>query len=177
MRETILYIAMSIDGYIADEKGGVAWLAGDQSDEANQGSYPNFINTVDSVVMGYSTYHQISTELFSVQWPYVGKKSYILTHKQCQSSDEIIFVNQSCSDFITSLKNQGGKDIWICGGASIVNQLLDVDLIDQFCISIIPTILGKGIPLFTPREKQLKLQLVSTLSYNGITDLVYRRRK
>lgn len=75
MRKVILYIAMSIDGYIADEKGGVDWLAGDGSDKDNQGSFPRFIETVDIVILGYKTYYQIVTELSPDSWAYLGKRA------------------------------------------------------------------------------------------------------
>lgn len=74
------------------------------------------------------------------------------------------------------LKNEIGKDIWICGGASIVKQLMQANLIEQYFINVIPTILGNGIRLFGTSEKEIKLKLKKTRSYNGITDLVYERR-
>lgn len=176
MRKVILYIAMSIDGYIADENGGVDWLVGDGSDKDNQGSFPRFIETVDIVILGYKTYHQIVTELSPDSWAYPGKKSYVLTHKKLDSTDEIIFTDEDLSDLINRLKLEDGKDIWICGGASIVNQLIDLDLIDKVCVSLIPTLLGKGISLFTKHKKEMPLKLISTQINNGITDLLYERR-
>lgn len=74
------------------------------------------------------------------------------------------------------MKNEAGKDIWICGGADIVKQLLQADLIEQYYINVIPTILGNGIRLFDNLDKEIKLKLIKTRSYNGITDLVYERR-
>ncbi len=177
MRKVILYIAMSLDGFIADEKGSVHWLAGDGSDKDNPGSYNDFIQTIDTVILGYKTYQQIVTELSPTTWVYTGKKSYVLTHTQQKSSDEIIFTDKELDVLIRELKSEEGKDIWVCGGASIVNQLIDLDLIDRFYINMIPTILGSGIRLFTSKEKIMQLRLISTKSYNGITDLVYERRK
>ena len=69
-----------------------------------------------------------------------------------------------------------GKNIWICGGADIVKQLVRADVIDQYFINVMPTILGGGIRLFDGLEKERKLKLIKTKSYNGITDLVYERR-
>ncbi len=176
MRKVVLYIAMSLDGYLADKHGGVAWLAGDGSDPENPGSYPGFMDTIDTVILGYQTYHQIVTELFPDSWVYSGKKSYVLTHKAPASTDDIIFTDGDIQELISELKSQSGKDIWLCGGASVVNQFLALGLIDVFCISIIPTILGNGIRLFSKHPEETDLQLISTRSYNGITDLVFRRR-
>lgn len=176
MRNTILYIAMSLDGYIADTNGGVDWLAGDNSQPDAQGTYPKFIECIDTVILGYSTYHQIVTTLSPEKWVYKGLRSYVLTHRAKQSSDEIIFTNENIKSLITNLRKEVGKDIWICGGASIANQLINLNLIDRYHISVIPVILGDGIPLFQKSEKEIKLKLISTESYNGITDLVYERR-
>lgn len=176
MRNVILYIAMSLDGYIADDKGNVDWLGGDESEQNNHGSFPDFFESVDTVIMGYRTYHQVVTQLSPDIWPYAGKQSYILTHHKLESSDEIRFISQDLTILINKLKNQSGKNIWICGGASIVNQLLEHDLIDRFCISMIPTILGNGIRLFSTMEKEMRLNFISSQCYNGITDLVYERR-
>lgn len=177
MRKVVLYIAMSLDGYIADEAGGVGWLAGDGSDIGNQGSYPHFIETIDTVILGYRTYHQIVTELSPDSWFYQGKTSYVLTHRQMDSTDEIIFTDKSPEKLITELKGSDGKDIWICGGAAIVNQLLERDhLIDQYCISVIPVILGRGISLFGGHGGKKELRLIATEQYNGIVDLVYGNR-
>lgn len=102
--------------------------------------------------------------------------SYIITHTPKQSTDKIRFTDERPCQLINRLKNEIGKDIWICGGASIVKQLMRADLIEQYYINVIPTILGNGIRLFDTLEKELKLKLIKTRSYNGITDLVYERR-
>jgi dihydrofolate reductase len=176
MRNTVLYIAISLDGYIADMKGSVDWLAGDGSQADAEGSYFQFLKKIDTVVLGYSTYHQITTELSPDKWAYEGMKSYVLTHRTQQSTEEIIFTDENIETLMTTLKSVEGKDIWICGGANIVNQFIDQNLIDRYHISVIPVILGNGIPLFQKQNKDIKLKLISTESYNGITDLVYERR-
>ncbi|WP_324824688.1 dihydrofolate reductase family protein [Sinanaerobacter sp. ZZT-01] len=176
MRNIILYIAMSLDGYIADKLGGVGWLGGDNSDPENIGSYSTFIETIDTVILGYKTYQQIVTELSPDAWAYTGLKSYVLTHNKNNSTEEVIFTDKSLADLIAELKSENGKDVWICGGATIANQLINLDLIDRYHISVIPTILGEGIRLFDAHQKELKLQLISTQSYNGIVDLVYECR-
>ena len=174
MCKVVLYIAMSLDGYIADEQGGVNWLTGDGSDINNQGSYARFIERIDTVILGYKTYHQIVTELSPEEWPYVGKQSYVITHKKQNNQDEIIFTDENVYDLINKIKLDNGKDIWICGGASIINQV--IDCVDQICISVIPSLLGKGIRLFDLQDKELLLKLISTENYNGIVDLWYERR-
>lgn len=176
MRKIILFIAMSLDGYIADTNGGVGWLSGQASDTDDMVSYNKFIKGIDTVIMGANTYHQIVSELSPEDWMYHGLTSYIITHHHMQSTDEIKFTDENLSLLVNRLRVEKGKDIWICGGASIVRQLMNADLIDKYYINVIPTILGGGIHLFDTVEKELKLKLVETQSYNGITDLVYERR-
>ncbi len=176
MRKIVLYIAMSLDGYIADTHGGVGWLGGDGSDADNPGSYPSFIESVDTVILGFRTYNQIVTELSPDTWVYSEKKSFVLTHKKLNNTENVTFTDESIPSLLQRLKQENGKDIWICGGADIVNQALGLDIIDKFCITIIPTILGNGIRLFDVQKTQIPLKLISTKSYNGITDLVYECR-
>ncbi len=173
MRNLVLYIAMSLDGFISDVKGGVDWISGDLSEPENFGSYPEFIETVDTVILGYNTYHQITSELSTEVWPYCGKQSYVFTGKSLENQEEIIFTSENITELVQSLKNKDGKDIWLCGGASLANQLIDE--IDIFRIAVIPTILGKGIPLFNQNSIQ-QLKLVKTEIYNGITELIYTKR-
>lgn len=179
MRKVILYIAMSLDGYIADQNGNVDWLNEYGSDENVEGadSYSLFLDKVDEVIIGFNTYHQIVTELSPQQWVYEGLKSYVITHNKIPSNSEIMFVNRSPCDLIKDLKKKSGKDIWICGGASIIKQLMKEDLIDRFHISVIPMILGNGIKLFDEIDNEIKLDLVQTTrSGSGIVELVYEHR-
>lgn len=175
MRHAVVYIAMSLDGYIADGKGGVGWLAGDGSQPGSAGSYEAFIRTVDTVVMGYRTYDQICTELSPGRWVYDDKMSYIITHREGAPAANIRFTADAAG-LLRRLKESKGQDIWICGGASLVNQLTAQGLIDRYHISVIPTILGDGIRLFDRQEAETRLRLAATQVYNGIVDLVYEKR-
>lgn len=177
MRKIVIYIAMSLDGYIAEKNGSVNWLGGDGSDVHNPGSYPEFVETVDTVILGFNTYNQIITELSPDVWPYHGKKTYVLTHRECKECPEITFANKSVVDLLTELKKETKKDIWICGGASIVNQVLQAQMADEITISVMPILLGEGIKLFEEKELSQKLKLVSTRSYNGIVDVTYQMRE
>lgn len=175
MRQVVVYIAMSLDGYIADPQGGVDWLAGDGTDPAHEGSYEAFIQTVDTVVMGYRTYHQIRTELSPDKWVYDGKMSYIITHREGNPAPNIHFTADAAG-LLRALKEKEGRDIWICGGASLVNQLTAQGLIDRYHITVIPTILGDGLRLFDRQEVEIQLRLTAARVYNGMVDLVYEKR-
>lgn len=176
MRNVVLFIAMSLDGYIADKNGNVDWLGGQNSDQENMDSYSNFIKDVDTVVMGWNTYQQIVTELSPEEWVYADLTSYVITHSKAVSTNNIKFTGKDVCGIVNELKQQEGKKIWICGGANIVQQLVKADLIDEYYISVIPTILGSGIRLFETSPKEIKLKLIHTQTYNGITGLNYIRR-
>ena len=176
MGQVVLYLAISVDGYLADEQGGVDWLSGDGSQPDAPGSYPAFLNTVDAIVMGWTTYHQLITELSPNIWPYEGRPCYVVTHRQEEDREQISFWNGELTALVDKLKESHKGNIWICGGASIAGQLLKEDRIDKLWLSIIPTVLGKGVRLFSELPQELPLKLIGTEHWNGIVDLVYEKR-
>ena len=171
-----MFIAMSLDGYIADSNGNVEWLHGQGSDSENIDVYSEFVKDIDTILMGWNTYYQVITELSPKEWIYADFTTYVITHKDMNSTEQIRFTNEKPADLLEKLKSKNGKNIWVCGGANLIHQLMSDDLIDQYYISVIPTLLGSGIRLFGNVEKEIKLKLLKTQSYNGITDLIYTRR-
>lgn len=176
MRKIILFIAISLDGYIADLNGNVDWLRGEDTDSENIDTYSEFIKDIDTVIMGWNTYEQIVTELSPTEWVYSNLTTYVITHRELSSSDKIKFVSQDPCCLLQQMMFEPGKDIWICGGADIVQQLMVRDMIDKYYISIIPTLLGKGIPLFGSLKNETRLSLIKTQNYNGIVELIYERK-
>ena len=176
MGKIILYLAISVDGYLADEQGGVDWLVGDGSEPNAPGSYPAFLDTVDAIVMGWTTYHQLVAELSPDSWPYAGRPCYVVTHRNELDREGISFWNGELTALVDKLKESHEGNIWLCGGASVAGQLLKAGRIDQLWLSIIPTVLGKGVRLFPALSQELPLKLVETTHGNGIVDLVYEKR-
>lgn len=177
MRKVVLYIAMSLDGYIADRAGSVDWLNGHGGAEESADAYAAFIREVDDVVMGWNTYHQITTELSPSEWPYEGLMSHVITHRALRSTERVKFVRDEPCHVVEELRGKQGKAIWICGGGSVIQPLLEGGLIDEYRVSVIPTILGSGIRLFGQTTKEIKLKLVGTQTCGGIIELVYTRRQ
>ena len=175
MRKISLFIAMSLDGYIADSKGSVEWLQG-QGDGEDIDTYSEFIKDIDTILMGWNTYHQIVTELSPDEWIYRDFISYVITHNERTSSEKIRFVNRDPVDLLKSLKKENGRNIWICGGANLVRQLVNQDFIDCYHITVVPTLLGSGVRLFENAKQEIKLKLLNIRSYNGMTELNYVRR-
>lgn len=133
MRKVVLFIAMSLDGYIADEHGSVDWLEGQNPDEKTPDTYAEFIKDVDTVIMGWNTYDQVVTELSPDEWVYHGMMSYVVTHRELPSTEEIVFTKKSPCGIVKELRQKEGKKIWICGGANVIQQLVKADLILYFC--------------------------------------------
>lgn len=151
-------------------------LNGQENDTENIDVYSEFVKDIDTVMMGWNTYHQVVTELSPNDWIYKDFMTYVFTHKKEKSSEQIRFTSENPVSLLEQLKVKDGKGIWICGGAHIVQQLINGNMIDEYYISVIPTILGGGIRLFENTEQEVKLKLLKTQTYNGITDLVYVRR-
>ena len=176
MRTVVLYAGMSLDGFIADRDGGVGWMGGQDENADGQAAYSAFIKDVDTVVMGWNTYHQVTGELSPGAWPYGGMTTYVITHRGGTSTEAVKFTAESPCALVRRLKRKKGKTIWICGGADVVRQVMGDDLIDRFQISVIPTILGGGTRLFSTLEQERKLRLLETRSGSGIVELLYERR-
>ena len=100
MRKTVLFIAMSLDGYIADTDGKVDWLTGQDNDAESDDSYTDFIKGVDTVIMGWKTYHQVTTELSPGQWVYNNLQSYVITHRECAPTSNITFISEKRQGYL-----------------------------------------------------------------------------
>lgn len=175
MRRVILYIAISLDGYIADLNGGVSWLDSGADAENTEDGYEAFLQKIDTVVMGYNTYRQVAEELSPGKWVYSGMMSYVLTHRKMDDLPEIRFVHQNVGRLLQRLKQQEGRDIWLCGGANVVGQCLEQDLIDEFHITMIPILLGRGISLFCTLDRSIHLKLISVKKNGNLLECIYRR--
>lgn len=172
-RKVTLYIAVSLDGYIADQNGKVDRLTGENSGNGEDYGYNEFIAGIDTVVMGMNTYQQITTELSPEEWPYQNLKSYIFTHHEMDDKRGIAFIQKRPEKFMQELKEMAGGGIWICGGANLANQLMDTGLIDEIHLNIMPVVLGGGIPLFDRSHPGLQLCMQSVREIDGVIDVVY----
>ncbi|MBO3442976.1 dihydrofolate reductase family protein [Clostridium sp. CCUG 7971] len=174
-RKVILYIAMSLDGYIARKNGDIDWLCGDGSEPDSDFGYKDFYEGIDTVILGKTTYDQVVNELSVGVWPYEGIDSFVFTSKDIENNKDVKFIKEDICAFINNLKKREGKDIWIVGGAELVRHLTEVNLIDEYIITVIPTILGEGISLFKEGSKELKLKLRESKVYNGAVMINYIR--
>lgn len=177
MRSTILYIAMSLDGYIADTNGSVDWLAGDGSAPDTNAEDAAFFHSIDTIILGRRTYDQITTELSPEAWPYEPFMTYVITHHPLPAQANIHFTDELPSALVRRLRRQSGKSIWVCGGATIVQPLLRDRLIDRLQITLIPTLLGGGMRLFDTLTTEESLRLIRTRTTDGMVELTYEKRE
>lgn len=178
MRKVILYIAVSLDGYIADNKGAIDWINGQDENVETEDTFTSFFSGVDTVIMGRKTYNQIVSELSPGQWPYEEATTYVLTHQTKVGDTKYIrFKNMDICQLVEELRQESGKDIWICGGAKVTEQLIDKNMINTYHLAIIPVILGVGVRLFGASTQKIDLALVETKRYNGIVEVIYNQKQ
>lgn len=170
-RKVILYIAMSLDGYIAKHYGDISFLAQVEQEGEDYG-YSAFTQTVDTVILGRKTYGKVLSMGFKE--PYGDRQVFVLTRKSNHTTDKITFYSGGLPDLISTLKSMTGKHIFCDGGAETVHQFLQNDLFDKLIISIIPVLLGDGIRLFGQSFPEQKLRLVESKSFEkGLVQLHY----
>lgn len=175
-RNIVLYIATSLDGYIARSNREVDWLNGHSEKSDVDNGYNKFYSTIDTVVMGRTTYEQVVTELSPDIWVYEGKKCYVATTRKDQIDNRVEFISGNIIEFIKNIRTLPGKDIWLVGGSKLIDLFIKNDFIDKYIITIIPTILGEGISLFREQNPEIKLKLIETKTINGMVELTYIRR-
>lgn len=178
MKQVILYIAMSLDGYIADEQGMVDWIQGQDAGAGADDTFTPFFVRTDTVVIGRRTFNQIVNVLSPGKWPYDGATTYVLTHRHdADDTHNIRFRDTDACRLVDELRQEAGRGIWICGGAEVAGKLIAADRIDIYHIAVIPVILGRGIRLFGCNAPTMELEMKGTRSYNGIVELVYQRKR
>lgn len=171
-RKVILYIAMSVDGYIAKPNDDLSFLSIVEKDGEDYG-YAEFVNSVDTIIMGRKTYEWVTHHHV---YPHQDKTSYIITKSQKENVNEIHFYNGDLSELIQMLKSQEGKNIYCDGGAQIANELFRLDLIDEMILSVIPIFLGDGIKLFQDNRPEKRLKLIDQKAFeSGLVQLHYQR--
>jgi dihydrofolate reductase len=166
-----VFIAVSLDGFVARLDGSVDWLSLVESPGEDYG-YQRFFDSIDTLVVGRSTYQ---LALGFEPWPYQGKRCIVLAHTETTSRHGEEFFAGEVSALATRLAAEGAKRVYVDGGA-VIQQFLDAGLIHDLTLSVIPVLLGAGIPLFgakNPRDQ--KLELLASRSFpSGLVQTHYR---
>ena len=171
-RNIIVHIATSADGYIARPDGDIEWLT---SRPAPKGFYGinAFMRSIDTKLLGRKTY-ELSLRLGAT---FDSKSRTIVFSRQAPPADApsgVEFVNGAIGSFVSRLREQPGKDIWLMGGGEIIASFLDEQAIDEFVISVVPVFIGDGIPLIARRHRHVPLDLHSVERFeDGLVQLHY----
>lgn len=177
MRRIVLYIATSIDGYIATPDGSIEWLNEISNPNKSDHGYNALLDSIDTVLMGGRTYHEIIG--FGVEWPYKNKKTYVVSRRNSNVTpkENVHFITEDIVAKISTLKNENGKDIWLVGGGELTTMLLNANLIDEMRLCVAPVILGQGIPLFQNKLKESLWTVVDSTAYDTeIVITTYKRK-
>ena len=167
MSYVTLQLALTIDGYIARKNGSVDFL--DDVNPLFNEEFTKFVNSVDTIIMGSGTYEKL---LDFGEIPFTDKKIYVLTSKNLQSNQENIkFTSENIEDILKKENN----NIWLFGGSKIIQSFINLDLIDEFQLYIVPKIIGDGIPLFLENNGLSNLKLCKHNPYNNDIMLVHKK--
>jgi len=168
-RKLVLYIAASLDGYIAAENDDLDWLLNVEGEGDN--GFGAFYDTVDTILMGRRTYDWIMSHEDS--FPYADKECFVFSEKNHGNTEYVTFVNDNAMELVSELKSGDGKNIWLVGGSKLIDCFVSGKAIDEMIINIAPVITGKGIPLFLSGEVQSHLVLTDIRRYNQFAELHY----
>ncbi|ROQ24277.1 dihydrofolate reductase family protein [Gallaecimonas pentaromativorans] len=167
-----LYIAISLDGYIAGPKGQLEWLAQVETPGEDYG-YSAFVAGVDGLIMGRNTYEEVLT---LGAWPYEGKPVYVLTSTDNLQGGPVSPFTGSAAELLQGLEGQH-RQLWLVGGGQTLKGFLDAGLVDEVILSLIPVTLGEGIPLFLPTGRQQQWQLAGIKTFDsGLVQLHYHKQ-
>lgn len=169
----VLYIAASLDGYIARKDGAIDWLPMAERDGEDYG-YAAFYESMDAVVAGSRTYE---LGLGFKDWPYPGRKLFVLTRRTLRSDrNDVEFLSDDARLIVSTIEAQGFQRLWLVGGGETVRAFQRAGLIDEYMIATLPIILGEGIPLFPPPGSEQPLELAGARQYpSGLVQARYVR--
>jgi len=171
--EIIYYVAASLDGYIATPDGGVDWLSAYNTEGEDYG-YSAFYQSVDALIEGSKTYEKA---LGFGEWPHPGKPCWVCTRRALETNHpEVRFASGGPEEVVAELRRRGLRRAWLVGGARLAASFRKQRMIDQYIVSVIPIVLGSGIPLFGSPGPQENLRLIECKRYpSGLVQLSYVR--
>jgi dihydrofolate reductase len=177
MRKLSLFIATSLDGYIAKPNDDLSFLKTVEKEGEDYG-YAEFTATIDTIILGRKTYDYVLREIGSSHYDNGQRDVYVITRTEKPRAGKTTFYTGNLAELIQRLKSESGKNIYCDGGSEIINELLQNDLIDEFIISIIPVLVGNGTRLFKDGRPEQQLELLATKTFDsGLTQLHYRRKR
>jgi len=177
-KKNYIFIAKSIDGFIADKDGGIEWLYTIPNPENLDLGYHSFIEGIDALIMGRGTFEKVMS--FDIPWPY-HKPVFVVSNTiklvPDEYRDKVKIVNGSLKEILAKINEKGYTNLYIDGG-SLIQSFLKEDLIDEMIISTIPVLLGSGIPLFGELSQMMEFEFIKSEVYlDAITQVYYKRKR
>jgi dihydrofolate reductase len=168
---TQLYIAQSLDGFIADEEGGVGWL--EVRGKGGDFGYSEFLEQVGAIVLGAATYEQV----LGWRWPYGEIPTWVFTHRGLDVPEDanVHLTARPLKEVLPEIKQASDGNIWLVGGGDLARQWVDERLLDELILFVVPLLLGGGVRLFGDTVVT-DLELVGVKAYEGtgFVELRYR---
>lgn len=168
MRQVVLGLGVSLDGYIARKNGSVDWLSTNWDYDWNA-----FMSTIDTVMMGRRSWDKM-LEMTGVPEsnPYKGLSTFVFSRTaRSEGVEGVTFIDDDIGQFVRDLKAREGKNIWLSGGGELAGAFLEADLVDEIYLGITPILIGSGIPLFPEINREIDLRLVeNNTCYNKAKD-------
>jgi dihydrofolate reductase len=164
MKKVILNLAQTYDGHISRLDGTVDYL--EQFGSGNEVQFKKFLSEVDSVIMGRNTYDEYN----KYGWDYLAGKRVIVLSSRDGFSEIAEFYSGDLTQLVRSINN----NIWCFGGTKVIKSFLEADLIDEFQITTVPKIIGKGKRVFEIGDYDLNLELVKTFINNSTITCIYK---
>ncbi len=176
MRKLSVFIAMSVDGYIAKPNDDLSFLNMVEKEGEDYG-YSDFINTIDTLIVGRKTYEYVLKNIGASHYDNGQRDVYVITRTARPHVGRTIFYSGDLVNLIAELKSGKGKNIYCDGGAEIINELLKQNVIDELIISVIPILLGAGTRLFQEGRPEQLLKLITTKTFEtGLVKLHYVKK-
>src|SRR5690606_235457 len=177
MRKLSLFIASSLDGYIAGPNDDLSFLSLVEREGEDYG-YAEFTSTIDTIILGRKTYDWVLNNVGSGHYDNGQRDVYVITRNGRPDVGRTKFYSGDIGQLVDRLKQKEGKNIYCDGGAEVIDALLRLDKIDDLIISIIPTLLGSGTRLFKDGRPSQELEFVKVKSFeSGLVQLHYCRKR
>lgn len=177
MKKVILDLAVTLDGFIEGPNGEVDWCIMDDDMD-----FDGFLSGIDTIFYGRVSYDswgnyqpdENAGEVEKKLWEAVHSKNKFVFTSQNRQDDRAVFIQSGVTEKVAEIKQQAGKDIWLYGGASLIKTFIQLDLVDVYRISVHPTVLGKGKPLFEDLKERIELKLIQSKPFkSGVVQLIY----
>lgn len=173
-RKVVLFIAVTLDGYIATTDDSLDWLFKVEGEGDN--GISEFYDTVDTVIMGRRTYDWLLDQEIE-EFPYKDSQCFVYTRSDMPDNEDVKFADGKVSELIHELKEKEGGNIWIMGGGELIHEYLNQGLVDEITVTVAPVILGDGIPLFKKGDYHAELEFKGSREFNQFVELSYTVKK